>query len=65
MIKCPCEKTCPERTAECKRTCPRWAEYEAAKFDDYAERQKKMQHVDDVISVERRRSRNRLRGNRK
>ena len=26
--KQPCKKDCPDRTAECKKTCPKWKEYE-------------------------------------
>ena len=43
--KHPCLKDCPDRTAECKRDCPRWAKYEAAKQEEYKERL-----IDSMIS---------------
>ena len=42
-MKHPCAKDCPRRSAECRSTCPEWAEYEAAKKADYAEREKRWQ----------------------
>ena len=37
-MKHPCEQDCAERTAECKKTCPRWAVYAEAKKAEYAKR---------------------------
>lgn len=39
MKKHPCRKDCPERTAECKKTCSRLATYAASKADEYAARE--------------------------
>ena len=42
----PCQPDCPERTWECKRTCPKWAKYEAKKQEIYAERLETQQAYD-------------------
>lgn len=34
--KHPCSQDCGERTAECHKTCEKWAKYEAEKKADYA-----------------------------
>ena len=34
----PCRPDCPDRTWECKRTCPKWLAYEAHKQEVYAKR---------------------------
>ena len=34
-MKQPCEKDCPKRTAECKKTCPDWEKFEKEKFENY------------------------------
>ena len=34
-MKVPCGKVCQKRSAECKKTCEKWAEYEAWKFEEY------------------------------
>ncbi len=44
----PCHKDCPERTWDCKLTCPKWAEYEAWKQEEYARRQEELQGKDYV-----------------
>ena len=31
----PCEKNCPERTAECRKTCERWKAYWEKKAEEY------------------------------
>lgn len=62
MIKCPCTKECPSRTPECRKTCEAYREYEEYKREDYAQRTKKVQFADDIICLERRRSKNRLKG---
>ena len=33
--KHPCKKDCPDRTAECKKTCPKWLEYEPLRNEFY------------------------------
>lgn len=35
----PC-KGCPDRAAECKKTCDAWIEYETEYLEAYAEKQK-------------------------
>ena len=42
----PCHRDCPERTWDCKRTCPKWAKYEAWKQEIYAIRLAKQQTYD-------------------
>lgn len=44
----PCHKDCPERTWDCKLTCPKWAKYEAWKQEEYARRQEELQGKDYV-----------------
>ena len=34
----PCHQDCPERSATCKCTCEKWAEWEAIKQESYAKR---------------------------
>lgn len=53
--KQPCEKDCSGRTAECKRTCPRWAEYEAKMQIEYADREQKFKLADDLLECAKRR----------
>lgn len=36
----PCRQTCPDRTAECKRTCPKWAKWEEKKKAIYEARKR-------------------------
>jgi hypothetical protein len=36
--KQPCKRDCPERTAECKKTCPKWLRYWAVKQEEYKRR---------------------------
>ena len=36
--KQPCAKKCPGRSAECKKTCEKWLEYEALKMEFYKAR---------------------------
>ena len=37
-MKPPCDRNCSDRTWDCKLTCPKWAEYEAKKQEEYAKR---------------------------
>lgn len=37
-MKPPCDRNCSDRTWDCKLTCPKWAEYEAWKQEEYARR---------------------------
>nr|DAP48210.1 MAG TPA: hypothetical protein [Caudoviricetes sp.] len=43
MIQQPCAKDCPDRSAECRLTCPKWAEYTAERAKDYEQRLAKWQ----------------------
>ena len=45
MIKHPCQKDCPRRTAECRKTCPEYAAYARAKQEEY-----KARLIDSMIS---------------
>lgn len=48
-MKSPCGKVCTKRTVECKRTCEKWAEFEAWKFEQYAEKMKKYKLESDYF----------------
>ena len=37
MVKPPCERDCPRRTAECHAKCAPYLEYEEAKHAEYRE----------------------------
>lgn len=39
-MKCPCEKECPHRHAECRLHCQAWAAYEAERNAEYERRKK-------------------------
>ena len=39
MVKPPCERDCPRRTAECHARCEPYLEYEEAKQEEYRERE--------------------------
>ena len=39
MVKPPCERDCPRRTAECHARCEPYLEYEEAKQEEYRENQ--------------------------
>ena len=39
MVKPPCERDCPRRTAECHAKCATYLEYEEAKQEEYRERE--------------------------
>ena len=43
----PCHQDCPDRTAECKRTCSRWAEWEDIKKEIYAARRRVLEGIPD------------------
>lgn len=38
-MKHPCAPDCKERSAECKKTCIRWAEYWERKKEEYKRRE--------------------------
>ena len=48
---CPCSKDCPERTAECKKTCKRWKVYEEAKKVEYAQRKERCEQKDALVCM--------------
>ena len=50
--KHPCSQTCPDRTAECKRSCERWKQYEAAKQEDYKNRAEISKVIGAIIQTE-------------
>ena len=52
----PCKQDCPERTAECKRTCERWATYERAQRDEYEQRRMAALIRDTEMEMGRRRT---------
>ena len=37
---CPCVKNCPNRSAECAKTCSAWKKYEVERADFYEKRTK-------------------------
>lgn len=37
---CPCVKNCPNRSAQCAKTCSAWKKYEADRADFYEKRTK-------------------------
>ena len=39
-MKQPCDRNCPERKPGCGSVCPRWAEWEAWKKQEYRRRLK-------------------------
>lgn len=47
--KQPCPKYCPSRSAECKKTCERWLEYEPLRNAFYKWRLKEM-HKTQVLN---------------
>lgn len=52
MMKPPCGKYCPDRTADCHSTCEKWQEYERERNKDYEERYKKyvaLSYFSDVV----------------
>ena len=52
---CPRSKGCPERTAECRKTCKRWTEYEAKRNEEYAKRKERYEQRDaDVCATKNR-----------
>lgn len=56
MIKCPCTKDCPDRTAECRKTCSHgWSEYEAGRMREYDRRRVMNDEADARIEMARRR----------
>lgn len=48
---CPCSKDCTERTAECRKTCRRWKEYEVKRNEEYAQRKERCEQRDAFVSA--------------
>ena len=44
----PCTKDCPDRKAECAKTCTKWAKYAAGRVERY-EYNKKVYEVQDAL----------------
>lgn len=47
MMQQPCAKDCPDRSAECRLTCTKWAEYTAEREKDYEKRLAKLMGKED------------------
>lgn len=58
MRKHPCNQDCPRRSAECRRTCPEYAEYAQAKQAEYAERKVQQMIKETEFLANRRRTKN-------
>ena len=63
LIKVPCWPDCPDETENktCRASCEKWENYEAAKFKEYEEKQKKcrqnisyMQYLEEAVTRMRR-----------
>jgi hypothetical protein len=52
----PCKQDCPDRTAECRRTCERYKAYEAKKLEEYKERGIERELDDAFQDMHRRRT---------
>lgn len=50
MKKPPCDPNCQERTAECKKTCPRWQEYETEHMQELKERAENYERNTDYFA---------------
>ena len=55
MIKCPCTKDCPDRTAECRKMCEAFAAYEKDRLANYERRRVMNDEADARIEMARRR----------
>ena len=55
MIKCPCTRDCAERSAECRKTCEAFIEYDIERLEDYKRRKTLNDEADARIKMERRR----------
>lgn len=47
MMMQPCAKDCPDRSAECRLTCTKWAEYTAEREKVYQKRLAKLMGKED------------------
>lgn len=57
----PCHQGCPDRSAECKRDCPKWAAWEEIKKETYAARKQVLDSRPD--SEKKKRNANRIKMN--
>ena len=55
-MKQPCKQDCPRRSAECRKTCPDWVTYEAAKRKEYTARQDESMIREAMYKADRRRT---------
>ena len=53
MVKQPCTKECPDRSAECHSKCDKWLEYEKARNAEYERTAKKKQIAYTLYEIER------------
>lgn len=56
-MKQPCDKNCPDRSAECHSRCEKWLEYEKARNEEYARRAEEKQKEGILYQIERDRKR--------
>lgn len=50
MMMQPCAKDCPDRSAECRLTCTKWAEYTTERDKDYEKRLAKWMGNEDCYA---------------
>lgn len=53
MVKQPCTKECPDRSAECHSKCDKWLEYEKARNAEYERTAKEKQIAYTLYEIER------------
>ena len=56
-MKQPCDKKCPDRSAECHSRCGKWLEYEKARNEEYARRAEEKHNEGVLYQIERDRKR--------
>lgn len=54
-MKQPCDKHCPDRSAECHSTCERWLQYEAERNKQYDENKRISETLTILYEIERKR----------
>ena len=52
-LESPCKRDCPKRSAECKKICEKWKEYEKEYFERDEEKAKAKQKEVDCYSFHR------------
>jgi|GEM_PF-2936915 len=53
MVKQPCTRECPDRSAECHSKCDKWLEYEKARNAEYERVKKEKQIAYTLYEIER------------